>query len=94
MKQVLLLGMVFLLACNSKQENETHTHHMSNEKEMAEKSKKFEGVEFASKRDTICNMPISAGIVDTLVLDSKVYGFCSDECKEEFSNTLKEQNKR
>lgn len=48
----------------------------------------FSGITFASKKDTTCHMPLSAGIADTAVVDGKVYGFCSKECKEEFVKTL------
>jgi len=39
-------------------------------------------------------MPLSAGVEDTLVLNGKVYGFCSTECKNEFATILKQQHKR
>lgn len=49
----------------------------------------FSGVTFASKRDTTCRMPLSAGIADTAIIDDKVYGFCSKECKDEFVKTIR-----
>lgn len=55
---------------------------------------KFEGVQFASRRDTICGMPISAGVEDTLILRGKIYGFCSTECKNMFLPSLKKQHKK
>ena len=57
------------------------------------KAKLFEHVQFASKYDTSCGMPLSAGVEDTLHLNDKVYGFCSKECKEDFINKLKAQKK-
>ena len=57
------------------------------------KGKLFENVQFASKYDTSCGMPLSAGVEDTLHLNDKVYGFCSKECKEDFINKLKAQKK-
>lgn len=56
--------------------------------------KKFAHIRYASKRDTTCGMPLSAGIEDTLVLKGKVYGFCSGECKADFVTILKKQHKR
>lgn len=49
---------------------------------------RYESVIFASKRDTICGMPLTAGVEDTLHVDGKVYGFCATECKEEFVKQL------
>ena len=37
-----------------------------------------------NKKDLVCNMPLGAGIGDTLHYKGKLYGFCSKECKEEF----------
>lgn len=44
----------------------------------------FSQVKFAMDKDTICGMPLSAGISDTANVDGKIYGFCSPECKEAF----------
>lgn len=35
-------------------------------------------------KDPSCGMPLTAGINDTLHYHGKVYGFCSDECRDEF----------
>jgi YHS domain-containing protein len=35
-------------------------------------------------KDPSCGMPLTAGIGDTLHYQGKVYGFCSDECRDEF----------
>lgn len=58
------------------------------------KEKPFANVQFASKRDTSCGMPLSAGLEDTVHVKDKIYGFCSKECKDEFVNILKTQKKR
>jgi YHS domain-containing protein len=55
---------------------------------------KFAGVQFASQRDTICNMSIKSGVEDTLHLGDKIYGFCSTGCKEEFVAQLVKEKKR
>jgi YHS domain-containing protein len=36
------------------------------------------------KNDPSCGMPLSAGIGDTVHYKGKVYGFCSDECRDIF----------
>ena len=41
-------------------------------------------LQFASKKDLTCGMPISAGLADTASYKGKLYGFCSAECKEDF----------
>lgn len=55
---------------------------------------KFANLNFASKKDTICRMPLRLGIDDTVVLNGKIYGFCGTGCKEEFIAQLKKQHKR
>lgn len=45
-------------------------------------------IQFASKEDPVCGMPITAGISDTAVIKGKVYGFCAKECKDEYLKTL------
>jgi len=35
-------------------------------------------------RDPSCGMPVAAGLEDTLHYKGKIYGFCSDECRDEF----------
>jgi YHS domain-containing protein len=37
-----------------------------------------------NKKDLVCGMPVSAGIGDTAHYNGKVYGFCSQECKDQF----------
>ncbi|HCL84142.1 MAG TPA: hypothetical protein DIC22_09215 [Chitinophagaceae bacterium] len=37
-----------------------------------------------NKKDPSCGMPVTAGIMDTVHYKGKVYGFCSDECKQLF----------
>ena len=41
-------------------------------------------------KDPSCGMPLTAGIEDTLHYNGKVYGFCSDECRDEFKKNPKE----
>ena len=46
-------------------------------------------LEFASKKDLSCGMPISSGITDTANYKGKLYGFCSAECKADFLKNAK-----
>lgn len=55
-----------------------------------EKTNKFAGIQFALDKDTICGMPLTAGVEDTLMVEGKVYGFCATECKNEFVKMLSE----
>ena len=41
-------------------------------------------LDYASKKDLSCGMPISAGLSDTATYKGKLYGFCSAECKADF----------
>lgn len=45
-------------------------------------------LKFASDNDTACGMPLSTGVTDTLVLNGKVYGFCTPACKTQFAGLL------
>ena len=41
--------------------------------------------QLAVNKDLVCGMPIEEGnIADTTTHESKIYGFCSAECKAEF----------
>ncbi len=90
------LLLTIFTACNAGDKGNIHnkkTHVMQTPTETSKRG--FEGLRFASKRDTICHMPVNnETAADTPVLDRKVYGFCSKECKEGFAKILKEQNKR
>jgi YHS domain-containing protein len=37
-----------------------------------------------NKKDPSCGMPLTAGLEDTVHYNGKVYGFCSEECKNQF----------
>lgn len=89
MTKILFSGAIFfsLLSCSQpgdkpQQEGtkpaDVHTMDTKSEK------KDFSHIQFAINKDTICGMPLSAGISDTAQVDGKIYGFCSPECKETF----------
>jgi YHS domain-containing protein len=88
--RIMLVGFAILVAlssCNNNTES-TKTETTQMEQAAAESKADFSNVEFASRIDTTCGMPIKAGVSDTLVLDGKVYGFCAKECKDDFVKTL------
>jgi YHS domain-containing protein len=92
MKKIFLSVLVTfaLFACNdsknsdkkpaTSEEKKEESHAM----EMKSETKDFSGIQFASQKDTICGMPLTAGVSDTAVVDGKIYGFCSPECKDSF----------
>jgi len=45
---------------------------------------KFTAAMVDNKKDPSCGMPVTAGIEDTVHYNGKVYGFCSEECKNAF----------
>lgn len=57
------------------------------------RSNRFSKIIFASKFDTSCGMPLTAGLKDTLNYKGKVYGFCSKECKDAFASKLNTKSK-
>jgi len=94
--KMILLGslVLFTVSCNNtKTENkdtteDTKTKMTDSSSMQIPPTKPFEGIIFASKRDTICGMPLSAGVADTMHVNGKIYGFCATECKEEFAKQL------
>ena len=45
---------------------------------------KFTAAMVDNRKDPSCGMPVTAGIADTIHYSGKVFGFCSDECKQAF----------
>jgi|GEM_PF-293114 len=43
-----------------------------------------DGLVWASEKDLVCNMKVTQGDCDTLHYQGKIYGFCSESCKESF----------
>jgi len=87
----LIAFLLFLSACDQKnKEIKTDEKKMAvaDSSNIPAEKKKFEGIVFASKRDTTCGMPITAGLEDTLMVNGKIYGFCAKECKDEFIKKL------
>lgn len=87
MKQfIILLTAIAFAACNEQGADNTaaSTGNMPHMHSDAAVKPDFSNVQFASKRDTICRMPLSAGISDTAIVGGKTYGFCSKECKAAF----------
>jgi hypothetical protein len=78
------------VGCNSANDKQTQFDSLPSD---TAAKKDFTNITFASKRDTTCGMPLSAGIGDTLQWNGKVYGFCSKKCKDVFVEKLKKENK-
>ncbi len=95
-KIICICVLLFTAACNSDdtKKQEEKKQAIQDSVQAAKQVKKFADVKFASKRDTTCGMPLSAGLEDTVILNGKVYGFCSGECKDDFITLLKKQHKR
>ncbi len=83
MKKILLIS-IFFTACSHHSNNEKAVSKVKAEEQMTKPANKFAGVEFASKKDLSCGMPLSAGVEDTAHYNGKIYGFCSTECKDSF----------
>lgn len=83
MKQQIIFVSLTIILCSSCGESSSTSHqHQPQMKPVTEK--KFKNVQFTSKTDFICGMPVSAGVSDTTHYKDGVYGFCSPECKAEF----------
>ncbi len=69
------------ISCNQKPIPETTSAAI---KKSDSVQKKFTANMVNNKKDPSCGMPLTAGIEDTVHYNGKVYGFCSDECKQIF----------
>ena len=76
-----LMLSIFMMACHQSPKPETNpalTHTMDTVKQ------KYTLAMVDNKTDPACGMPLTAGIGDTVHYNGKVFGFCSDECKQAF----------
>jgi YHS domain-containing protein len=83
MKKFLLISLLFT-ACSHATNNDKAITKARAEEQMIKPENKYPGIEFASKKDLSCGMPLSAGVEDTAHYGGKIYGFCSTECKDTF----------
>jgi YHS domain-containing protein len=76
-----LVVILLLTACNA-----PHTQNATVQRDTtaAIDSSKYPVSMVNNKKDLVCGMPVSAGIADTAHYNGKVYGFCSQECKDQF----------
>lgn len=80
-----LLGCLLFAACENHSTQETSPNKDTETPSMAsEQEHRFDSLPFAEKKDPICQMPLTAGIADTAVIDGKIYGFCAVGCKESY----------
>lgn len=98
MKQVMRLffavSVLSIAACQQPSDKRVTNDTAITAKQFQKPDNKFAGIQFASKKDTSCGMPLSAGLEDTVQLNGKVYGFCSKECKADFVAKLQKEHKR
>lgn len=91
MKKIFLLTTIVVgfIACNNQAAvNDKPKSDSSNMQSTQTEGIDISKLNFASKIDTTCGMPITAGVQDTVTVDGKLYGFCAKECKESFLKTL------
>jgi YHS domain-containing protein len=78
---IMIVMLSFMFSCNQKPSIEINSAAM-NRTDTAKS--KFTAAMVDNKKDPNCGMPVTAGIEDTVHYNGKVYGFCSDECKQAF----------
>ena len=81
---LLFSGAFLMAACNNNTETSGEAGHNHDTTATVEKADPYKDVVFDNPKDVVCGMPISAGVSDTAHYNSKVYGFCAKECKDEF----------
>jgi YHS domain-containing protein len=74
----------FLASCNQNPDKATSAVNSSEIMKTDTLKPKFTAAMVDNKKDPNCGMPVTAGIADTVHYNGKVYGFCSDECKQAF----------
>jgi YHS domain-containing protein len=80
---VFLIAVFFVISCHSAASNESHPDSAVPIKTDSTAAK-FTAAMVDNRKDPSCGMPVTAGIEDTLHYSGKVYGFCSEECKQAF----------
>ena len=77
----LIIGSSLIFACD---EAKPKTEMTAVPATIKDSAKKYTAAMVDNKKDPSCGMPVTAGIADTVHYNGKVYGFCSDECKQAF----------
>ena len=77
--------LLLLQACNNNKPRRPEAAADTTMKATATTAKDFSKLTFANKKDIVCHMPLTAGIGDTASYKGQLYGFCSEECKAEFT---------
>jgi Uncharacterized conserved protein len=87
-------GIVLLAACNnhspqtSKADSTVQTVGKDSSMPMSD-SLKYTAAMVDNAKDPVCGMPVASEVGDTVHFNSKVIGFCSTECKDEFMKDAK-----
>lgn len=85
----LMVAATGMFSCNQQPKPDTAYHSPAYAKSDTSKPK-FTRDMVDNIKDPSCGMPLAAGVEDTLHYGGKVYGFCSDECRDEFKKNPKE----
>jgi YHS domain-containing protein len=75
-----------ILSCTNKPQTEGKAANTSDSlpAKSETQKQKYTAAMVDNKKDPNCGMPVTAGIQDTVHYKGKVYGFCSDECRDAF----------
>jgi YHS domain-containing protein len=79
-----VLGLIILIFAGSCHNQPSSRPDLATKAIKSTDSVKFTLAMVDNKKDPSCGMPLTAGIGDTVHYNGKVYGFCSDECKQIF----------
>jgi len=85
MKKTLIIAITFAaISCNQPKQAPAASNAVAMPEKDSAVNSNLAKLEFASKNDLSCGMPLSAGLSDTATYKGKLYGFCSAECKADF----------
>lgn len=85
MTKIALAAVVLaLFSCQSKPQPETLTAPALEAAMQDDSAQVGSTIVLAMNTDPVCGMPVDEERADTAMFNGKIYGFCSEGCKEEF----------
>ncbi len=79
-KIILYISILSSIILSCKQETPTVKHQSMG----GSTSSQLKNIKVVNKIDPICNMEVEGFLQDTILYQTKTYGFCSTYCKDEF----------
>ena len=87
--KIAFILLAIITSCNNSQEtkvvsNPTVSPETMKKDSITETKIIIKESDLADQKDLVCGMPAFRYLADTAVYKGKIYGFCSEDCKDEF----------